>query len=111
MGVLDDHNHQHTYGNHSGPSTSIVGVSAQQAIDANKRITESAEINYSSRSEIKWKDSLKLTLIFGSLGLILALIAYVIGGIGSIAIGLLAAISIFIGVIFLIITLIGLLKC
>lgn len=67
MGVLDDHNHQHTYGNHSGPPTSIAGVSAQQAIDANNRITESAEINCLSGSELKWKNSFKLTLIFGSL--------------------------------------------
>lgn len=110
MGLLDDHNHQHTYGNHSGPPTSVVGVSAQQAIDANKRLSENAGINYSSRSELKWKDSLKLTLIFCSLCLVFVFIAYLIGGIGSVAFGLLAAISALLAAIFLIITLVSFLK-
>lgn len=110
MGVLDDHNHQHTYGNGLGQPTSVVGISAQQAIDANKRLAESGGQNYSSSSDLKWKSSLRLTIAFGSFALVAALIAYVIGGIGAVALGLLAAIAGFLGVIFIIITLISAIK-
>lgn len=110
MGVLDDHNYQHTYGNKSGPPTSVVGVSAQQALDANKRLAEKVDINYSTGAGLSWKDSLKVTLMFGSLFLVFTFIAYLIGGIGSVAFGLLAAISALLAVIFLIITLVSFLK-
>lgn len=110
MSVLDDHNHQHTYGNSLGPPTSVVGVSAQQAIDANKRLAEAGGQNYSSGSNLTWRGSLRLTIGFGSFALITAVIAYIIGGIGAVALGLLAAIAGFLGVIFLIITLISAIK-
>jgi uncharacterized membrane protein len=106
MGVLDDHNHQHTYGNSLGQPTSVAGISAQQTIDTNKRLTETGEQNYSSSSSLKWKSSLRLTIAFGSFSLVAALIAYFIGGIGAVAVGLLGAIAGFLGATFLIITLI-----
>lgn len=110
MGVLDEHNHQHTHGNSLGPPTSVVGVSAKQAIDANKRLTETGEQKYSSSSDLKWKDSLRLTIGFGSFALMAALIAYIIGGVGAVALGILAAIAGFLGLIFLIITLVSAIK-
>lgn len=107
MSALDDHNHQHTYGNSLGPPTSVAGVSAQQAIDANKRLAEAGRPNYSPSSNLTWRGSLRLTIGFGSFAFLAAVIAYVIGGIGAVALGLLAAIAGFLGVIFLVITLIG----
>lgn len=110
MSALDDHNHQHTYGNSLGPPTSVAGVSAQQTIDANKRLAEAGGQNYSSSSNLKWRGSLRLTIGFGSFALIAAVIAYVIGGMGAVAVGLLAAIAGFLGVIFLVITIISAMK-
>ncbi|HMN46725.1 MAG TPA: hypothetical protein PKE27_19265 [Povalibacter sp.] len=106
MGVLDDHNHQHTYGNSLGPPTSVVGVSAQQAIDANKRLADGGEQG-SSGAALKAKDSLRLAIGFGVAALVAVVIAYMIGGIGAVAVGLLAVIAGMIAAIFLVVALIN----
>jgi hypothetical protein len=106
MGVIDDHNRQHTYGNSLGPPTSIVGVSAQQAIDANKRLAEGGTQNASSGAPLRGKDHLKLALAGLIVSAIFVLAAYIVGGIGAVALGLIAFISGLFGIIFLIAALI-----
>lgn len=102
MGVLDDHNQQHTHGGSLGPPTSVVGVSAQQAIDASRRLAASGAPESSGARPLRGREQLKLAL--GSLVVAagLAFGAYLAGGIGAAALGLLAAIAGLFGVIFLV---------
>jgi hypothetical protein len=107
MGALDDHNRQHTYGNSLGPPTSVVGVSAQQAIDANKRLLEQGPSGSSSGGPLPGRDHLKLALGALAVSGAFALAAYLVGGFGAVALGLVAVIAAMFGVVFLIGALIG----
>ena len=92
MGVLDDHNHQHTFGNSLGPPTSAAAVSAQQSIDAHKRLVESAIASPSTGASAPGSRAyLKFALVSAGIGLVVAIAAYVVGGIGAVALGLVAA--------------------
>jgi len=94
MGALDDHNHQHTYGNSLGTPTSAAGVSAQQSIDAHGRLVESAASAPATESVAPGsRAQLVFASISGGISLIAAIAAYVVGGIGAIAIGLVAVIA------------------
>ncbi len=107
MSALDDHNRQHTYGNSLGPPTSVVGVSAQQAIDANKRgLGESAQSG-TATAPLRWKDHMKLALGGLIVAALAALAAYLVGGIGAVAFGLIAFLSGLFGAAFLIAALIS----
>lgn len=110
MDAIDEHNHQHTYGNTAGPASSVVAIAAQQAIEANKRLAEGGGQRVTASAGLGWRDSLRVTLGFGAVAVVAAGIAYVVGGIGLIALGLVAAISGFLCVIFSLITLAGALK-
>lgn len=91
MGVLDEHNRQHTYGNSMGLPTTVVGVSAQQSIDAHNRLVENAGKSVASGGQpIDGRDSLKLAIVFAVATLVLAIVAYMVGGVGAFAIGLIA---------------------
>lgn len=107
MGALDDHNRQHTHGNSLGPPASVVGVSAQQAIDANRRLLEQGPAGSSSGKAPGGRDHLKLAL--GALAVCAAFVvaAYRVGGFGAVALGLVAVIAAMFGVVFLIGALIG----
>lgn len=102
MGTLDDHNKQHTYGNSLGPPTSVVGVSAQQAVDAHKRLAEGGVTGSTPSAELSGKDGLRLALVCGVFVVIAVLIAYAVGGIVALVAGLLAVIAGIIGIVFLI---------
>jgi len=94
MGALDDHNHQHTYGNSLGTPTSVAGVSAQQSIEAHNRLVESSASAPATASVATgWRAQLTFALISGGISLIAAIAAYVVGGIGAVAIGLVAVIA------------------
>lgn len=110
MSLLNEHNQQHTYGNSLGPPGSVVGVSAQQAIDANKRLVEAGGRKSSSSSDLKWRDGLRLAIGFLAFSFISAAPACVIGGIGAVACGLLSVVAGFLGVVFLVISLIAAIK-
>jgi ABC-type dipeptide/oligopeptide/nickel transport system permease subunit len=110
MGVLDDHNHQHTYGNSLGPPTSVAGVSAQQAIDTNKRLLEQCGQGFSAGQPPRGRDHLKIALVSLAISAVVALAAYMVGGFGAVALGLVAAISGLFGSIFLLIALVTAVK-
>ncbi len=107
MGALDDHNRQHTHGHSLGPPTSVVGVSAQQAIDANRRLLEQSPRAASSGRPLGGRDHLKMGL--GALVVCagFALAAYLVGGFGAVALGLVAVIAAMFAVVFLIGALVG----
>jgi len=107
MGVLDEHNRQHTYGNTGGPPTSVVGASAQQAIDAQKRLAEGAGPVASSGADLRGRDALRLAIGCGVLVAIAVVVAYAVGGMGAVVAGLLAVIAGIIGVVFLVVALIN----
>lgn len=91
MGALDDHNHQHTYGNSLGTPTSAAGVSAQQSIEAHNRLVESSASAPATGSVAPgWRAQLTFALISGGVSLVAAIAAYAVGGIGAVAIGLVA---------------------
>lgn len=103
MSALDDHNRQHTYGNSLGPPTSVVGVSAQQAIDNHNRLVNEAGRRVSGSGEApSARSGFMATLVSGGIALALAIAAYVVGGIGAVALGLLAVVAGIFGVVFLI---------
>jgi hypothetical protein len=107
VSVLDDHNRQHTFGNTLGPPTSVVGVSAQQAIDANQRGLGEPARNSAATAPLRWKDHIKLAvggLIVAGLA---ALSAYLVGGFGAVAFGLVALLSGIFGLAFLVAALIS----
>lgn len=106
MGVLDDHNRQHTYGNSLGPPTSVVGVSAQQAIDASKRLQEQGGQGSSGGQPLRWRDHLKIALVALAMSAVVAVAAYLVGGFGAVALGLVAVVSGLFGSIFLFIALV-----
>lgn len=108
MGALDDHNRQHTYGNTFGPPTTAAGVSAQQAVDnQNRLINENAHSKASSSvAEPAAKSLFTFALVSGIIAVILLVAAYVVGGIGAAALGLLAVAAGFFTVLFLIMALI-----
>ncbi len=92
MGALDDHNHQHTFGNSLGPPTSAAAVSAQQSIDAHKRLVESSVASPSTATSAPGSRAhLTFALVSAAIALAFAVAAYVIGGIGAVALGLVAA--------------------
>lgn len=107
MGALDDHNRQHTYGNSLGPPTSVVGVSAQQAIDANRRLQEQGAPASSSGQPVRWRDHLKIAIVALIICAALMVAAYMVGGIGAAALGLVAVVAGLFGGIFLIVALIS----
>lgn len=91
MGALDDHNHQHTYGNSLGPPTSVAGVSAQQSIDAHRRLAEASASAPATGSVAPGSRAhLTFALVSGGVSLVAAIAAYAVGGIGAVAIGLVA---------------------
>lgn len=102
MGVLDEHNHQHTHGSSLGPPTSVVGVSAQQAIDANRRLSETPGSGASGGRPLRGRQQLRLALGSLVVAAVLALAAYQVGGFGAVALGLVAVIAALLGVIFLV---------
>lgn len=108
MSALDDHNRQHTIGNSLGPTTSVVGVSAQQAIDANKRGLGEPAHSGTATAPLRWKDQMKLALGGLIVAALAALAAYLVGGIGAVALGLIAFLSGFFGVAFLVAALVSL---
>jgi hypothetical protein len=110
MGVVDDHNRQHTYGNSLGPPTSVVGVSAQQAIDANKRLLEQGGQGSSANRPLRGRDHLKVALVALAISAVVALAAYMVGGFGAVALGLVSVISGLLGSIFLIVALVSAIK-
>jgi hypothetical protein len=107
MGVLDDHNRQHTHGDTLGPPTTVVGVSAQQAIDANRRALDAGAQGTSSSRTLHGKEHLKLAVGGLMISVVFALAAWIVGGIGAVALGLLAVISGLFGVCFLVAALIS----
>lgn len=111
MGALDDHNRQHTFGNTLGPPTSVVGVSAQQAIDAHKRLVE-ASASAPPRGSIPPgpRPHFIFALISAAIALCAALAAYLVGGIGAVAIGLIALVAAIFAAILLVAALIEFLK-
>jgi zinc transporter ZupT len=107
VGVLDDHNRQHTYGNSLGPPTSVAGVSAQQAVDAHKRLVDgSAPVSSGAGGEMPWRSALWFAVGCGVIAIVLAVAAYAVGGIGAFALGLLAVVAGFIGMVFVVIALV-----
>lgn len=106
MGVLDEHNRQHTYGNSLGPPTSVVGVSAQAAIDANRRRSDEGGSS-SSGAALRWRDHLKIALWALVIAALIALAAYFVGGIGAVALGLVAFVAGLIGISFLVAALVS----
>jgi hypothetical protein len=107
MGVLDDHNRQHTHGDALGPPTTVVGVSAQHAIDANRRALDAGAQGASSGRTLHGKEHLKLAVGGLMISVVFALAAWIVGGIGAVALGLLAVISGLFGVCFLVAALIS----
>lgn len=108
MSTLDDHNRQHTIGNSLGPTTSVVGVSAQQAIDANKRGLGEPGHSGTATAPLRSKDHMKLALGGLIVAALAGLAAYLVGGIGAVALGLIAFLSGFFGVAFLVAALVSL---
>ena len=103
MSALDDHNRQHTYGSTLGPPTSVAGVSAQQAIDNQKRLVDAAGQPVSSSGQAAGAGAFfRFALIAGVLAAASAGGAYVVGGIGAFFLGLLAVVAGLFVVIFLI---------
>jgi len=91
MGALDDHNHQHTYGNSLGPPTSAAGISAQQSIDAHNRLVESSMSAPAAGSVAPGaRPHLVFAAVSGGIALTAAIAAYVVGGIGAVALGIVA---------------------
>lgn len=111
MGVLDDHNHQYTYGNSLGPPTSVAGVSAQQSIDAHDRLVAAST---SARATGSVAPGPRAHLVFasvsGAVSLAAAAAAYLIGGIGAVALGLVAVAAGSFTAVFLVAALIEFLK-
>lgn len=107
MGALDDHNRQHTHGSSLGPPTSVVGVSAQQTIDANRRLLEQGTPGSSSGAALRGRDHLKVALGALAVCAVFVVAAYLVGGFGAVALGLVAVIAAMLGVVFLIGALIG----
>ena len=111
MGPLDDHNRQHTYGNTLGPPTSVAGVSAQQAIDAHNRLVGvSASSPPTGSAPPSPRAHLIFALVSAAISLCAAIAAYLVGGIGAIAIGLVALIAGIFASFFLIAALVEFLK-
>lgn len=94
MGALDDHNYQHTFGNTLKPPSSVVGVSAQQAIDAQARRVESS-VPESTTGTVAPNSRAYIIFALGSGGISvgLALVAAAVGGIGAVALGLVAVLA------------------
>lgn len=107
MSALDDHNRQHTIGNSLGPTTSVVGVSAQQAIDANKRGLGESTRSGTATAPLRWKDHMKLALGGLLIAALAAIAAYIVGGIGAVALSVIAFLSGIFGASFLIAALIS----
>jgi hypothetical protein len=107
MSILDDHNRQHTHGNSAGAPTSVAGVSAQQAVDAHKRLVDGTTSAASTNASLGGRDALRLALWFGGFALVAVLVAYAVGGIGAFVAGLLGAIAGMLGVVFLVVALIN----
>lgn len=107
MGVLDDHNRQHTHGDTLGPPTTVVGVSAQQAIDANRRALDAGAQGTSSGRALRGGEHLKLAIGGFIVAAVFVVAAWIVGGFGAVALGLLALISGVFGVCFLVAALIS----
>lgn len=102
MGVLDEHNRQHTFGSTLGPPTSVVGVSAQQAIDAHDRLVRSSSASNShGTSGATARSFYVFALVCAAIAAVAALGAYLVGGIGAVAISLVAIAAAIFGVVFL----------
>ena len=102
MSVLDEHNRQHTYGDNMGPPTSVVGVSAQEAINANRRASGEAASATGTHAPLRGGDHLKLAWGALALSAVFVAAAYVVGGFGAVALGLVAFIAAMFGIIFLV---------
>ena len=109
MGILDEHNRQHTFGNSAGPPTSVVGVSAQQAIDAQGRLA-SQPLSGGAVRALGARQSFIAAAVCALLCAAFAAAAWFVGGIGAAALGLVALVPALIGVVFLVLGLIALLK-
>lgn len=107
MGVLDEHNRQHTYGNSLGPPNSVVGVSAQLAIDAHQRLVESAGRTPSSGRPINGVECFYFAIGAGAIALIVVAVAYMLGGIAAVALGLIAFVAGIFAIVFLVAALIN----
>lgn len=107
MGVLDDHNRQHTYGDSLGPPTTVVGVSAQQAIDANRRPLDAGTQGAPSGRALRGGEHLKLAIGGFIVAAVFVVAAWIVGGFGAVALGLLALIAGVFGVCFLVAALIS----
>lgn len=106
MGILDEHNRQHTYGNSMGPPTTVVGVSAQQSIDAQKRLAEGRAPSGPGRA-LTAEESLRYAFITGGFALASAGIGYAIGGPAAFVGGLFAVLAGILCFVFLVASLIG----
>lgn len=103
MSIIDEHNRQHTYGSSLGPPTSVVGVSAQQSIDAHHRpVSDAGRASSHARAGLSPRNYYVATLASGGLFVATTVAAYMIGGIGAVALGLVAVIAGMFGVVFLI---------
>lgn len=107
MGVLDDHNRQHTHGDTLGPPTTVVGVSAQHAIDANRRALDAGTQGAPSGRALRGGEHLKLAIVGFIVAAVFVVAAWIVGGFGAVALGLLALISGVFGVCFLVAALIS----
>ncbi|MBL8469089.1 hypothetical protein [Methyloversatilis discipulorum] len=107
MGVLDDHNRQHTYGDSLGPPTTVVGVSAQQAIDANRRPLDACTQGAPSGRALRGGEHLKLAIGGFIVAAVFVVAVWIVGGFGAVALGLLALIAGVFGVCFLVAALIS----
>lgn len=101
VSVLDDHNRQHTFGNSLGPPTSVAGVSAQQAIDANQRGLGEPDRHSATTAPLRWKDHVNLAVGGSIVAGLAALAAYPVGGFGAVAFGLVALLAGIFGLAFL----------
>lgn len=111
MSALDDHNRQHTYGNSLGLPTSVVGVSAQQTIDNHNRLVEASMRRGAATGEaLGARAFFKGALIAGAIAGSAVVAAFVVGGIGAVAFGLIAFVAGAVAVVFLISALIQAVK-
>lgn len=108
MGILDEHNHQHTFQNTFGPPTTVVGVSAQQTIETQRRLAEgSAGQGASGSAALESREALILAGVCGVIAGAAAMAAFMIGGIAALALALVTLIAGFLCALFAFSALLG----
>lgn len=107
MGILDEHNRQHTFHNVLGPPTTVVGVSAQQTIEAQRRLAEDSGQGAAGGAPLESADALILAAGCGAVAGAAAIVAYMIGGIGAVAFSLVALMAGFLCAMFVFAALLG----